>query len=496
MKSTIDKVVREGKYGSPVVSYKMVYDSPQNSLEPIYYWFLDFLNGLFGSTEKIVDNFMSSPGSGHFADMNQRLSKVQEEGMKILGGLNQVIKSALNLVYDLREFKQRLQHYVDAKSESTYLQNAAVLALKNVWLDSVDMPKRGVGSIHRMTAELGYTTLRDAFMVAGSLSELENMEKAGSFNFQVGRILRPRLKEFLDWQEMSYKELTKRYSIEKNYLKNQIETIKLYSSWVKPYFQTAKELQQKGFQGNSALVNAFSTTMFQLTLFAKKKISLPEKLIKYKKKVGRDYYSCVLIDFKHRAQLLQRATQKGDYASAFGGRLEVTFDAYALNSEELDLIKKTMEKEDLDEILTFNYSMADDALKELKEDLDEFLEDKVIKENEENKAKEKRKVDDIDPFSALFSGIGSLIKGGNKSKTTQEKKIIETPEDIVKDNWAEKHMRTDANNTAGSLLYTTYDIYKKSHGMASSPTGFETGNKGEDVAATIKEVLKDGKKLK
>jgi len=57
-------------------------------------------------------------------------------------------------------------------------------------------------------------------------------------------------------------------------------------------------------------------------------------------------------------------------------------------------------------------------------------------------------------------------------------------------------MRTDANNTAGSLLYTTYDIYKKSHGMASSPTGFETGNKGEDVAATIKEVLKDGKKLK
>ena len=73
---------------------------------------------------------MSSPGSGHFADMGQRATRLQEEGMKILGGLNQVIKSSLNLVYDLKEFEIRLDHYKDAKSEDPKKAEEGLLALK------------------------------------------------------------------------------------------------------------------------------------------------------------------------------------------------------------------------------------------------------------------------------------------------------------------------------------------------------------------------------
>ncbi len=486
IKETIKKIVKEGKYGEPIASYKLVYDSPQNSLELIYYWFLDFLNGAFGSTEKIVDNFMSSPGSGHFSDMNQRLSRVQEEGMKILGGLNQVIKSALNLVYDLREFKQRLQHYKDAESEDSELQKAANLALKNIWLDSVDLPKRGRGSIHQMTVELGYTTLRDAFMVINDLEEIPKMEEAEDLNKQVGRILRPRLKEFHDWKGYSHRELTKRYNIEKSYLKNQVETIKLYSSWVKPYFKSAKELQQQGFSGDSALVNAFSTSMFQLTIFAKKEVGLPDQFSELEKKMTKKYSACVVVDFKHRAQLLQKVTQRGDFAPAFGGRLEITFDAYALSNEEIELVKSTMEKDDLDEMFSFDSNMAEDALKELKEDLDEFLVSDDKKEEKKEAEKKKAKEADINPFTAIF---GLVFKRPKKEAAKKEKKKIEKPEDLVKDNWVEKHARIEANNLAGKLLYTTYDIYKKSHGMASSPDSFDTGEKGE-VGADLKDVLK------
>src|SRR5690606_6520257 len=101
---------------------------------------------------KITDNFMSSPGSGHFSDIGQRVTKMQEEGMKILGGLNQVIKSSLNLIYDLKDFKQRLQHYEDANSKDSKIKESGNLALKQIWLDSVDLQKRGRGSIHQMTA--------------------------------------------------------------------------------------------------------------------------------------------------------------------------------------------------------------------------------------------------------------------------------------------------------------------------------------------------------
>ncbi len=492
MKDVIKKVVssKEG-YNVPVVSYKLIYDSQQYSFEPIYYWILDFLNNLFsGDVTKIVDNFMSSPGSGHFLDMSQRLSKMQEEGMKILGGLNQVVKSSLNLIYDLREFKERLQHYVDAESTNTELKKAANLSLKNVWLDSVDVSKRGRGSIHQMASELGYSTLREAFLVADSIEDVTNMEKEGDINESVGRILKPRVKEFIDWKKHSYNELKKRYNIEKSYLKSQVETIKLYSSWIKPYLAASKQLQQKGFHDNAALVNAFSTTMFELTLFAKREVKLPDKIEHYKDKMTRKYYSCVIIDFKQRSQLLQKVTQKGDYAPIYGGKLEINFDAYALNSEELELVNKTLEKENFDELLSFNSNMAEDALKELRKDIEEFLEEKEMSAKEENDKKRESKELDINPFSALFGGVFKKTR----TKQTIEKKKIEKTEDISQDNWYEKHVRIAANNDAGSKLYTIYDVYKKAHGMASSPQPFSKGEKTESDSVKLKELLKESKK--
>jgi hypothetical protein len=252
IKEVIKKNIPEHnkKFGEPISSHKITFESQQAQLEPIYYWILDFLQDGGWDTKKITDNFTASPGSGNFAEFGQRATRMQEEGMKILGGLNQVIKACINLIYDLKEFELRLKHYDDVKSDNKEKAEAGMLALKQIWLDSVDL-KRGRGSIHQMAAELGYTTLREAFMMANNLDDLKRMndENDGIINDQVLRILIPRLKEFSDWREYSEKELRKRMNIEKNYLRSQIETVKLYSVWMKPYLKAAEDLRQRGFEG-------------------------------------------------------------------------------------------------------------------------------------------------------------------------------------------------------------------------------------------------------
>lgn len=460
----VSSMERKGKYRS-LSSYKMTYESEVNQLEPVYYWLLDFMQDAGIQVEKIVDNFSASPGSGQFAEMGQRATRMQEEGMKILGAINQVIKSVVQLLYDLKEFEIRLKNYELANTaKDPKEKEAALMGLKNIWLDNVDM-KRGRGSVHQMTYELGYTTLRDAFLSANSLEDIKNMaSKEGVINDQVRRVLEPRLQEFLNWKDMSEKELIKRFEIQKAYLKSQVETMKLYTKWASPYLKAAEDLRMKGFDNNAALVNAFSTSMFELTLLGKKEARVD------KKKFGdypmkRKYFSCYLISMKYRGHVGQRVTQKGDMAYGLGGRVDMSFDCYAFNSEELDLIKKGIEEADINQGLKFLQENTQTSLDQMREDIDHFLDDKKKKSYEI----ESKKEDNINPFTALFS----LFTVFKSEKKDEKKTEIKKPEDIKKDNFVEEDVRNNAAKAAKGMLYAIYDVYKKAHGMASSPDSFD-----------------------
>ena len=69
---------------------------------------------------------------------------------------------------------------MDAESTNTELKGRKFIT-KNVWLDS-ECFKRGRGSIHQMASELGYSTLREAFLIADSIEDVTNMEKEGDIN--------------------------------------------------------------------------------------------------------------------------------------------------------------------------------------------------------------------------------------------------------------------------------------------------------------------------
>ncbi|MCH7568098.1 MAG: hypothetical protein IIA87_01635 [Nanoarchaeota archaeon] len=441
---------------APSEEHEIIYDSTTEGLEPLYFWILDFLNNSSKEVEKITDNFISSPGSGHFSELTGKATRMQEEAMKMLGTVNTVIKSILNIVYDLKEFKLRLGNYEDLKSKIPEKKSSAMLSLKQIWMDQVDFPKRGTTSLKNLAAQFDYVTIIDAFMIANSLADVKKLD----LNDRVKRILEQRVGEFLKWIEESEQELNKRFKIEKNYLKSQVNTVKLYSRWIKPYLKSARKLEQSTTSMQSALVTAFNTIILELTLLAKDEYKLEEDIEKgilpksFEKIKKRKYMPFVVVELKFRG-IPHRAGQH----YTFGGRTEIKFTSYALNDQELKVLKEEMEKDDFGEVMKLIEGATTESLEQIEKDIEEILEDKKTEDK-----KEKKKTGDVNPFTALFSFLKT-----EKEKHPEE----ELPKVIKPDNEYEKIIRSQAIIAARDKCFLVFDIYKKAHAMPSYTTPFE-----------------------
>ncbi|MBU0957283.1 MAG: hypothetical protein KKF56_00585 [Nanoarchaeota archaeon] len=444
------------KYKDPLEEHQLIYDSPTEGMEPVYFWLLDFLQP-FGKIEKVVDNFSSTPGSGHFSELSGKKTQMQNEISKLLGQVNLVVKGVINLIYDLKEYEIRLKEYDDAKSSDKKRKDAGDLGLKQVWMDVVDV-KRGAGSINGMSQQLNFVTLRDAYMMAKSEDDVDKMD----LNDRVKRVLKYKLIEFFEWKKRSEQELRKRFEIEKTYLKSQVSTLKLYSRWLKPYMKAAAELEMKN-SDDAALVTAFSTTILELTLLVTGDIDFEQAIIDGDlpdafagKKLKREYHPVVLVEFKHRG-FPQRVSQQGQYA--FGGRTEVSFKAYSMNDEELAALKTKLDEQDISDIFKINQGVADESLDQLQDDIEYYLgEDSVLKKKDEKKKEDKG---DVNPFSALWS-IFKRDKGDGENKKGK----------IKKDSFIEKTIRELAENIAKKNTFNAFDVYKKGHRMPSPPEPF------------------------
>ena len=437
----------EKKIGvKPETTHKIVYDSAADTLEPIYFWTLDLMNDFGLKPEKLIDNFMSSPGSGHFGEMGQRASVMQQQGAATMERVNAILRSVLNLIYDLKEFKVRLQSYSDLKDPVK--KESAILSLKQIWLDKVDINKQN-SSIKAMAMGItGFQTLLDAFMFAKTVDEAQKID----LNERVKKILVQRVYEFNNWLKESETELRKRYQLERNYLKSQVNSLKLYSRWAKPYLKASMQLEQKEGGRNPALVKSFSTTIFELTLLGKTLVKLPPELSKVKTR--RNYYACILVDFNFRG-IPQKVNQRGDFA--FGGRTEITFRGYALNEDELQRLEYELDKSDIGDVLGLIEGATTESLGLLQKEIDDFLDEKEQEEKSETK-----KVSGENPFSALLGLYNKKIE--TKPKKEEDKR----GRPIKKDDWVESnHLRKIAKNKAVSTTFTIYDIYKKAHGMPS-----------------------------
>lgn len=449
-KEGIQKAAEKAK-PNPLSEHVLGYDSSSETLEPIYFYILDLINSFGFETEKIADNFTSSPGSGHFSELGQRATMMQQQGSKILGDINNVLRSILNLIYDLKEFRMRLQHYDSLKSKDANKKDAAVLSLKQIWMDKVDISK-GNSSIKAMaTTQIGYQTLIDAFLSVKDEKDVNKLD----LNDRVKRILLPRIQEFNVWLDESEKELRKRYGLEKNYLRSQVNSLKLYSRWAKPYLKAAKQLEMKEVGREPGLVNVFNTILLELTLLGKSKLNLDNAIFEGKlssqtaKATKKDFFICIVIDFKFRG-IPQRIAQQPHYV--FGGKTKVTFSAFTLDENEYEKVKEELDKTDIEDVLNLIKGITEDSLDTLRKDIDFFLEESS--ETELTKQQKEKPKDTSDPFLALLGRY--------------EKKPSKQGKGIKPDNFTEsEYIRPLAEEEAKETLFKFFDIYKKAHGMSS-----------------------------
>lgn len=447
--------------------HTLIYDSSSETLEPIYFFILDLMNDYRFKVEKLADNFASSPGSGHFAELGQRASIMQQQGTKMLGDVNTVLRSVLNILYDLKEFRIRLSHYDDLKNPKE--KEAATLALKQIWMDKVDITK-GQSSIKAMAlGQAGFQTLIHAFLAAKTLGDVDKLD----LNPVVQRILRPRILEFNDWIEHSEGELRKRYAIEKSYLGSQVNSLKLYARWAKPYLRAAAQLEMKteGMDKNPALVKAFNTILLELTLLGKQEIKPKEEAISGRfprelEKIDykREYSFISVVEFNFRG-IPQRVSQQSHYA--FGGRAEVHFKSYVLNSEEFEKFKEQLEISEVEDVLKLIEGSTGENIKQIQDEIDFFLKEDEPKSQSEGKSKSG---DSSNPFVALVGGYESSgVKTEDKGKGKKEEK--KKPEEWwpEKENYIEqKILRPFAEEQAKEKTASLFETYKKAHGMAAA----------------------------
>ena len=114
----------KSRKGNPSITHNLVYDSPSETLEPIYFWLLNFMSTMRHKPEKRVDNFASSPGSGHFSEVGGKKSQMQDQASKILGTINNILRSVLNLIYDLKEFNDFLSQNITSNENILSVKTA------------------------------------------------------------------------------------------------------------------------------------------------------------------------------------------------------------------------------------------------------------------------------------------------------------------------------------------------------------------------------------
>ena len=432
---------------NPIEQHSLIYDASGESLERVYFWILDTLIKDYDDmkkVDKLIDNFIASPGSGYFSELGQKATRMQEEGMKILGAANQVVKSILNILYDLKEFKLRLSLYEKLKSKNPAEKNAALLSLKQIWIDTVDF-KRGTTALKAFVQQLNYVTLIDAFMVANSLEDVKKLD----LNDRVKRILEQRVGEFFSWLDQSEIELKKRFEIEKTYLKSQVNTVQLYARWAKPYLKAARQLEQNA-SPTAALVTTFNTVLFELTLLGEAEYKVLDDVLKgvlpemYRNIKIRNYAPTIIVELKFRS-IPERIGQQG---YGFRGRLEAVFTSYGLNEDELKVLREQIAKDDIDDVFSLIEKSTSESLGQLQQEIDEFTKD-------QEKKKEKENDEDTNPFTSLFSFFKSEKKDAKKDLTKG------IPQDIS----TEKVVRSQAIIKAREECRKFYDRYKKANNM-------------------------------
>jgi len=165
----------------PANRYYLVYESPHQSIEPLYFWCLQHLTMDWGFpiVDKITDIFTAAEHSSFYGAAGQRLGLAQDKVGQYLATIGKMVKDLFQLVRELRWIDERLQisraamgvdkdgnPLKDKQGKEIGLVPAAETTLKGLWVDLVDGVvggQRTGSNLFIMQQQLQFTALPDLF---------------------------------------------------------------------------------------------------------------------------------------------------------------------------------------------------------------------------------------------------------------------------------------------------------------------------------------------
>jgi hypothetical protein len=401
--------------------------------------------------------------------MIQSLQAIQDRISNNLISINRLIKPELfKIVRELKIIHDRLELVYEGEKfgqeKPSGAMNAAEIAMKDMWITLVEGGAKNPSSVYGLGSQVGFITLPDLFLHT-HIFEQKDVEKfvggMGGVNRKVKEALAKKLKAYAIWRK-NYKaglETRKRFML--SYLKQHYNTIKMYMQWVKPYMKTAQRLKlNMSFQDSADLIVAIEQTMMEIELLAVGKASGP-------------YHSVINLVFGFRATPETEFSQKYQAPTTkFSGRVEITFNARVMTSDQLMAYKIVKDQEDMGLLGDLSESVKE-AMDAIGDDMKVFLKEaegnlsyeEAKKElNAEKEAKvsvpEKRPwYQPIEPFAYVIIGFKDLIEIFVKLPSLKGK-----PEKLPKRYEVEKNLAA-ACDSAVSSSFLLYNLYKKAHRM-------------------------------
>jgi hypothetical protein len=456
-------------YPKPANKYYMIYETPHESIEPIYYWCLGHMTYDWGYpvVHKISDIFTAAEHSSFYGASAQRLGLAQDKVAGYLATIGKMTKDMFQLVRELRWIDERKQYYIDTDAGN----EGAEIALKGLWTDMVDgvvNGQRTAGNLFTMASQLQFTALPDVFFnthvtkkIVGKIKgkpadrvtdeECRKMvdelveKQAGGFNKEMKNVLKRKLYQFLVWKSETWLEIQQRRRYLLEYLNQHYQVIRMYMTWVKPYLKHIQKLGSDVSKMSSAdLIAAFEGSLVEIEVLGQK---IPEK--------NKEYFSCMLLTFQYRTRPEMQFSQEGGYhrGPLHQGETKIFWRAYSWTQEQIDNYIAMKEEEDFELIKSINSSLQA-AMDALGGDLERYIQEaKGLNKEKEKPKKIEPKLDLFEPFKA----IGESFKDTFTS-IMPEKKKKKNITDEEKD-----EEKGAAKSTATKDLWQHYKNFKKAH---------------------------------
>jgi hypothetical protein len=443
------------EYPNPFSRYYLGVSSWHQSIEPYYFWCVNFLEHIgFPTIEKVTDVFTAAEHSSFYGAAGQRLGLAQDKVSQYLATIGKMVKDLFQLVRELRWIDERLEIYreafgVDKEGKKTERgpQKGAELALKGMWVDLVDGVvggQRTGSNLFVMAQQLQFTSLPDLFFAVNSrnMEELDKAveEQAKEFNVQVRNLLKRKLQQYMAWRTSTFDEMKTRKQFTLDYLRQHYHVIRMYMNWIKPYIKHIERLTgQQDLLQNPRLIAAFESSLVEIELLAR---SSPQE-----KKKG---YACILMTFEyHTKPSMQYQGDAGYHRGPIHvGETRITWRSYAWTDEQIKNYLAMKNMEDLELLASIDSSLRS-AMEALGTDLMAYLEEAEKGKKPEEEKQEKKPFGLMEPFTALGKGVtemfGVIMPKMSKGKTAGPDEV---PEELAR-----------------KLCWTHYNIFKKAHGL-------------------------------